>query len=90
MTTKTALIDAVAAKTGLKKKEAEAAVNETIAAIGEALASGEKVQLTGFGTFEIKDRAERTGRNPHTGEEIKIAASKHVSFTAGKGPQEER
>ena len=82
---KTQLIDVVAAKTDLKKKEAEAAVNATIEAIAEALKAGDKVQLVGFGTFEVKERAAREGRNPRTGETIKIAASKTPAFSAGKG-----
>jgi len=81
---KTQLIDVVAVKTGLKKKEADAAVNATIEAIAEALKAGDKVQLIGFGTFEVKERAAREGRNPKTGETITIAASKHPAFTAGK------
>ena len=81
---KTQLIDVVAAKTDLKKKEAEAAVNATIEAIAEALKAGDKVQLIGFGTFEVKERAAREGRNPKTGETIKIAAAKKPAFTASK------
>ena len=81
---KTQLIDVVAAKTDLKKKDAEAAVNAVTEAIVEALKAGDKVQLVGFGTFEVKERAEREGRNPKTGETIKIAASKHPAFSAGK------
>ena len=81
---KTQLIDVVAVKTGLKKKEADAAVNATIEAIAEALKAGDKIQLIGFGTFEVKERAAREGRNPKTGETITIAASKHPAFTAGK------
>ena len=81
---KTQLIDVVATKTGLKKKEAEAAVNAMTEAIAEALKAGDKVQLIGFGTFEVKERAAREGRNPKTGETIKIAASKHPAFAAGK------
>lgn len=80
---KTQLIDVVAAKTGLKKKDADAAVATVFGAIEEALAAGEKVQLIGFGTFEVKERAERIGRNPATGAEIKIAACKYPSFSAG-------
>ncbi len=80
---KTQLIDVVANKTGLKKKEAEAAVAAVIESIEEALVSGEKVQLIGFGTFEVKERAARTGRNPATGETIEIAASKYPAFSAG-------
>ena len=81
---KTQLIDVVATKTGLKKKEAEAAVNATTEAIAEALKAGDKVQLIGFGTFEVKERAAREGRNPKTGETITIAASKHPAVAAGK------
>ena len=81
---KTQLIEAVVAKTNLKKKDAEAAVNAFTAAIEEALKAGDKVQLVGFGTFEVKERAAREGRNPKTGEKITIAASKHPAFTAGK------
>ena len=81
---KTQLIEAIADKSGLKKKEAEAALNAMTAAIAEALKAGEKVQLVGFGTYEVKERAARSGRNPKTGETIEIAASKHPAFTAGK------
>ena len=81
---KTQLIEAVAAKANLKKKDAEAAVNAVTAAIAEALKAGDKVQLVGFGTFEVKTREAREGRNPRTGEKITIAASKHPAFTAGK------
>ena len=81
---KTQLIEAVAEKANLKKKDAEAAVNAFTAAIEEALKAGEKVQLVGFGTFEVKERAARDGHNPKTGEKITIAASKRPTFTAGK------
>ena len=81
---KTQLIDVVALKTGLKKAQAEAAVNAMNEAIAEALAAGDKVQLIGFGTYEVKTRAERSGRNPKTGETITIAASKAPAFSAGK------
>ena len=81
---KTQFIEVVALKSGLKKKEAEAAVNAMTEAIAEALKAGDKVQLIGFGTFEVKERAAREGRNPKTGETIKIAASKHPAFAAGK------
>jgi len=81
---KTQLVEAVAAKTELKKKDAEAAVNAVIAAIEDALKAGDKVQIVGFGTFEVKERGARTGRNPQTGEAIEIAASKHPAFSAGK------
>ena len=81
---KAQLVETVAQKTGLKKKEAEAAVSALTDAIVAALQNGEKVQIVGFGTFEVKERAERNGRNPKTGEAITVAASKHASFTAGK------
>ena len=81
---KTQLIDVVATKTGMKKSAAEAAVNAMNEAIIEALVAGDKVQLIGFGTYEVKTRAARDGRNPKTGETIKIAASKAPAFTAGK------
>lgn len=78
------LIATVAEKTELTKKDAEKAVNAIVASIEEALAQGEKVQLVGFGTFEIRERAARKGRNPQTGEEINIAAAKVPVFKAGK------
>ena len=80
---KTQLVDVVVAKTGMKKKEAEAAVNAVTEAITEALKAGDKVQLIGFGTFDVKESAAREGRNPKTGETIKIAASKRPVFSAG-------
>ncbi len=81
---KTQLIDVVATKTGLTKKAAEAAVNAANEAITEALKAGDKVQIIGFGTYEVKERAAREGRNPKTGETITIAASKSPVFSAGK------
>ena len=81
---KTQLIEAVAAKADIKKKDAEAAVNATLGAIAGALKNGDKVQLIGFGTFEVKDVAAREGRNPKTGEVIMIDACKKPSFTASK------
>lgn len=81
---KTELIAAVAEKAELSKKDAEAAVTATIDAITEALVREEKVQLVGFGSFEIKSRAERVGRNPKTKETIEIPASKVPVFKAGK------
>jgi len=78
------LIAAVAEKAELSKKDAEKAVNAVLSAIEEALARDEKVQLVGFGTFEVKNRAERIGRNPQTKEQITIPASKVPSFKAGK------
>ncbi len=81
---KVQLVEAVAAAGKFTKKDAEAAVNAVTASIVEALKNGEKVQLVGFGTFEVKTRAARTGRNPRTGAEINIPASKLPSFSAGK------
>ena len=81
---KTDLINVVAAEAELSKKAAEAAVNATINAIANALKAGDKVQLIGFGTFEVKDVAAREGRNPKTGEVIKIDACKKPSFSASK------
>lgn len=81
---KTTLIENVAKATGLKKKDAEAAVSATIAAIEDAILAGEKVQLVGFGTFEVKERPARTGINPATRKAIKIPASKRLAFAAGK------
>ncbi|MDD6033352.1 MAG: HU family DNA-binding protein [Oscillospiraceae bacterium] len=82
--TKTELINAVAEKSALTKKDAEKAVSAVIESITEALASGDKVALVGFGTFEVRDRAAREGKNPATGEAITIAASKVPAFKAGK------
>lgn len=82
---KTQFIEAIAAKADIKKKDAEAAVNAMTEVVAEALKAGEKIQLVGFGTFEVKERAARDGRNPRTGETIKIAASKCPTFSAGKG-----
>ena len=81
---KTELIDSIANKAGLSKKDAEAALKATIESIESALAAGDKVTLVGFGTFDVKERAAREGRNPATGETIKIKASKVPSFKAGK------
>jgi DNA-binding protein HU len=81
---KTELVANVAEKAGLSKKDAEKALGAVIESIEEALVEGDKVQLIGFGTFEVKDRAARTGRNPQTGKEIKIAASRNPVFKAGK------
>ena len=80
---KTQLVEAVVEKSGLKKKEAEAAVNAITEAIADALKAGDKVQLVGFGTFEVKARAERAGKNPQTGAAITIPASKYPAFSAG-------
>ena len=81
---KTELVANVAEKAGLSKKDAEKALGAVIESIEEALVEGDKVQLIGFGTFEVKDRAARTGRNPQTGKEIDIPASKSPVFKAGK------
>lgn len=81
---KTQLINVVAKDAGLTKKDAEAAVNSVFNAIETALVDGEKVQLIGFGSFSVKTRGERTGRNPATGATITIPASKQPAFTAGK------
>jgi len=78
------LINVVAAKTEIKKKDVELVVNAALDAIVEALKSGDKVQLMGFGTFEVKATAEREGRNPKTGEVITIPAGKKPAFTASK------
>ncbi|MCI9063506.1 MAG: HU family DNA-binding protein [Clostridia bacterium] len=81
---KAELVAAVAAKTGDTKKSAESSVDAIVAVIKEALKKGEKVQLVGFGSFEVRKRAARKGRNPQTKEEIKIPASKAPVFKAGK------
>ena len=81
---KTELIAAIAEKAGLTKKDAERAINATIDAITETLAKGDKVQVAGLGSFEVKNREARTGRNPQTGETIQIAASKLPAFKAAK------
>lgn len=78
------LINALAAKNEISKKDAEKAVNAVLDLIGDALKNGDKVQIMGFGSFEVKERAARTGKNPATGESIQIAASKTVVFKAGK------
>ena len=81
---KTELIAAVAEQSGLSKKDAEKAISALVESISETLAKGEKIQLVGFGTFEVAERAARTGKNPQTGEAIKIPASKAPKFKAGK------
>lgn len=86
---KAELIAAVAEKTGFTKKDAEAAVNATMASIEETLVKGERVQLIGFGTFEVRERKARTGRNPRKPEEtIQIEASNAPVFKAGKALKE--
>lgn len=86
--TKTELIAAVAATAELSKKDAEKAVNAVVATLTDAMVKGDKVQLVGFGTFEVRDRAARDGKNPLTGEKIKIAACKSPAFKAGKALKE--
>ena len=81
---KAELISAVAEKTGLSKKDSEKAINATFDTITLSMEAGEKVQLVGFGAFDIKERAARIGRNPKTKESIKIPASKVPVFKAGK------
>ena len=81
---KAELIAAIAAKTGDTKKGVENTVNAFVSAVQEALVKGDKVQLVGFGSFEVRKRAARKGRNPRTKEEIKIPASKAPVFKAGK------
>lgn len=85
---KTDLIGDVAAATGMTKKDAEKTINAFIASVQEALKAGDKVQLIGFGTFEVRDRQARKGRNPQTGKEIKIAAARIPAFKVGKGFKE--
>lgn len=82
---KAELISSIAAKSGLNKKNSEAALNAIIASVEESLAKGDKVVLFGFGTFEVRERAARKGRNPQTKKEIMIPASKAPAFKAGKG-----
>ena len=81
---KTELVNAIAAKTGLSKKDSDAALAATVEAITEALKAGDKVSLIGFGTFEVRERAARQGKNPATGATIEIAACKAPAFKAGK------
>ncbi len=82
---KTDLINSIAAKSGLNKKNSETALNAFIASVEEALKKGDKVVLVGFGTFEVRKRAARKGRNPQTKKEITIPASNAPVFKAGKG-----
>ncbi len=81
---KAELIQAVAEKSGLNKKQAEAALAAVLDSVKDALKAGEKVALVGFGTFSVKERAARMGKNPQTGAAIEIAACKAPAFTAGK------
>lgn len=81
---KTDLVNVVASATELTKKDVDAVITATLKAVSDALKAGDKVQLIGFGTFEVKATAAREGRNPKTGETIKIAASKKPAFSASK------
>jgi DNA-binding protein HU-beta len=81
---KAELVDAIAEETGLTKKDSEAALKAFINSVSKELKKGGSVQLVGFGTFEVGKRAARTGRNPKTGEALKIKASKSPKFKAGK------
>ena len=88
MANKAELVDRVAKKTQLTKKDVSATVEALFETIQEALKAGEKVQVIGFGKFEVRERAARKGRNPQTGKEIKIKASKVPAFKAGKALKE--
>lgn len=81
---KTELINSIAEKTGLTKKDSEKSVNAFLQSVEETLQKGDKVSLVGFGTFEVRTRKARTGRNPQTGDPIEIPASKVPAFKAGK------
>lgn len=85
---KSELIAGMAAKSGLSQKDCEAALGAALEVVGDALKAGDKVQLVGFGTFEVKERAARIGRNPKTKEEIQIPASKSATFKPGKSLKE--
>ena len=85
---KSELISAMAKKSGLSRKTCEAALDAFAAATGDALKNGDKVHLVGFGTFEVKERAARTGRNPRTREPVSIPASKQPTFRPGKAFKE--
>lgn len=82
--TKIELVEKISEKTALTKKDSEKALNAFIDSVKEAVAGGDKVQLIGFGTFEVRQRSARVGRNPRTGENVKIAATKTPAFKAGK------
>lgn len=83
--TKEELVTAAAQKSGLSKKDTASALDSIIDSITEALVKGDKVTLVGFGSFQVKERAARVGRNPRTGAELAVAAKNAPSFTAGKG-----
>lgn len=82
---KSELVDSIAEKSGLNKTQASEALNAMMESVGEALENNESISLVGFGTFSVKDRKARTGRNPKTGEELQIPASRVPHFKAGKG-----
>jgi len=86
--TKADLVNAMAEKSGLSKTDAEGALKAFTEAVTDALKTGEKVAMVGFGTFSVGDRAARTGQNPQTGEKIQIAAAKVPKFKAGKALKE--
>ncbi len=86
--TKAELVEAVRAEAGIGKGQAEAAVEAFLGAVTKSLKKGDKLTLTGFGTFSVSNRKARTGRNPQTGETIKIKAAKVPKFTAGKSLKE--
>ncbi|MCD8128806.1 MAG: HU family DNA-binding protein [Oscillospiraceae bacterium] len=85
---KAEMVAAVAEKTGLSKKDSERAINATFETITDALEAGDRVQLVGFGAFDIKQRAAHVGRNPRTNEEVQIAASRIPVFKPGKALKE--
>lgn len=82
--TKTELINKISGDAGISKKDAETAMNALVSGIQNALKSGDKVLISGLGTFKVKERAARKGRNPKSGEEVMIPASKKVAFSASK------
>lgn len=82
--TKADFVSKVSEKSGLSKKDSETALNSVLACLSEAMQSGDSVTFTGFGSFKVVSRAARKGRNPQTGKEIKIAASRAVKFSPGK------
>lgn len=82
------LVNAVATKTKLSKKDTEATINAMVTAVSDALSKGDKVTLVGFGTFQVRERAAREGRNPRTGGVLKIPARRAPAFAAGKGLKE--
>jgi DNA-binding protein HU-beta len=85
---KSELVDAIASRAGITKKDADIGLTATIDVIADAVAKGEKVTLVGFGTFEARNRKEREGRNPATGEPIQIPATRVPAFSAGKSFKE--